>query len=94
MLITLKHVHLVTLICAEFQFDGSYFSISRCDSSRFHKMAGTFTKAKQLLGSKPMSRRRQLSLARSAIAIQAIFCDESERNVDSPSNGYRDQNQN
>ena len=41
-------------------------------------------KAKQLFGSKPMSRRRQLSLARSAITKKVIDGDESERNVDSP----------
>ena len=47
----------------------------------------SFTKGKQLFGSKPMSRRRQLCLARSVIAKHAIVGDESdERNVDSPSN--------
>ena len=43
--------------------------------------------AKLLFGSKAMSRRRQLSLARSAIAKQAVVGVERERNFDSPSNG-------
>ena len=46
-----------------------------------------FTKANQLFSSKPMSRRRQLSLAWSAIAKQETVGDESDPNVDSPSNG-------
>ena len=44
-------------------------------------------KAKQLFASKRKSRRRQFSLAQSAIAKQAIVGNESERNDDSPSNG-------
>ena len=44
-------------------------------------MSGKFTKAKQLFGTKPMSRQLQLSLAPSAIAKQAIVGDESERNA-------------
>ena len=55
----------------------------RFDSSTFRKISGEFTKAKQLFGSKPMSRRRQSSLARSAIAKQAIDGRESEGNVGS-----------
>ena len=59
------------------------------ESSTFHKTSGKFTNNKQLFGSKPMSRRRQLSLASSAIAKQVIVGDVSDRNVDSPSNGLR-----
>ena len=40
----------------------------------------------QLFRSKPITGRRQLSLARSAIAKQAIGGDESESIVGSPSN--------
>ncbi len=52
------------------------------DSSTFRNASGKFTKAKQLLCSKPMSRRLRWSLARSAFAQQAMVGDESETNVD------------
>ena len=54
----------------EFQCDGSHLSTSRFESSSFRKMSEEFTKVKQ-----PMSRRRQYSLARSAISKQAIVGD-------------------
>ena len=68
----------------EFRFDDGHFSIFYFESSAFCKMSGKFTKAKQLFGLKPMSRRRQLSLAWSAIAKQtcAVVSDESDWNVD------------
>ena len=60
--------------------------MSRFASNRLHflKCTERSRKPSNFFGSKTMSLRRQLSVARSAIAKGAIVVDECERNVDTP----------